>query len=57
MTTDEDPKATTEDPEAALEHPKPFGDEHEPKRRGVMASFTAGQVSRKNAVSFRPVNT
>jgi short-chain fatty acids transporter len=35
--TSEDPKATGDD----AEQPKPSGDEHKPKRRGVMQSITA----------------
>ena len=35
--TSEDPKATSDD----AEKPKPSGDEHKPKRRGVMQSITA----------------
>ena len=37
MTMREDPKATSDD----AEKPKPSGDEHKPKRRGVMQSITA----------------
>jgi short-chain fatty acids transporter len=38
MTTSQDPKATSEDPEATG---GPSGEEHKPKRRGVMQSLTA----------------
>src|ERR1700759_2888201 len=55
MTTSEDPKATSEDPEATAgyttatsrapeagpEQLKPSGQEHKPRRRGVMQSLTA----------------
>ena len=55
MTTNEDPNARSEDPgaaggyaaptigapEAEPERPKPSGEEHKPKRRGVMRSLTA----------------
>src|SRR5580693_3799624 len=55
MTTSEDPKAISDDPEATggdatatsgapeaePEGPQPSGDEHKPKRRGVMQSLTA----------------
>src|SRR6201996_7947769 len=41
MTTSEDPKATSWAPEAGPEQPKPPGQEHKPRRRGVMQSLTA----------------
>src|SRR5580692_8465802 len=55
MATSEDPKAISDDPEATggdatatsgapkaeTEPPKPSGDEHQPKRRGLMQSLTA----------------
>lgn len=41
MTTSENPKATSEDPTTESERHAPSGAEHEPKRRGVMQTFTA----------------